>query len=254
MRDASRTHITHHASLVDMNKDSILYGIIGLLIGIMIGFFATNSINRSALVNAPTTVSGGAGAGGTGAALPPGHPPLDSAGSGSAEATAAATAASEKARKEPSNFDAQMQAASLNYQSRSYQQALEFYNRAYQLKPNDFEALTGLGNANYDLDRYAEAEGWYQQALQLKPDAVDVRSDLGSTYLLREPRDLDKAIAAYRGALSYNPRHEKTLQNLTVALLEKGDKTAAREMLKRLEEINPSNQALPELRSKAATP
>src|ERR1051326_8305542 len=200
-----------------MNKDNILYGIIGLLIGVIIGFFATNSINRSTLLNAPTSASGGASAGGAGA-LPPGHPPLDSAGG-----TAEAAAASEKARKESSNFDAQVQAASLNYQIRSYQQALEFYDRAYKLKPNDFEVLSKLGNVNFDMQRYPEAERWYQQALQLKPDDVNVRTDLGLTYFLREPRDLDKAIAAYRASLSYDPRHELTLQNLTAALIEKGD-------------------------------
>lgn len=232
-----------------MNKDNILYGIIGLLIGVIFGFFATNSINRGAMLTAPTTTSGGAAAAGAGA-LPPGHPPLDSAGSGSPEATAA----SEKARQEPSNFEAQMQAASLNSQSHNYQQALEFYDRAYKLKPNDFDVLAGLGNANFDLEHYPEAERWYQQALQLKPDAVNVLTDLGSTYFLRTPREVDKAIAAYRASLKYDPRHERTLQNLVGALIEKGDKTAAHEMLKRLEEVNSSNIALPELRSKVATP
>src|SRR5438105_4481279 len=112
----SQKQVAHHSSLGYMNKDNILYSIIGLLIGIMIGFFATNSINRSALLNAPATAAGGAGA------LPPGHPPLESAGGGQAEAAAA----SERARKEPSNFEAQMQAASLNSNIHSYQQALEF--------------------------------------------------------------------------------------------------------------------------------
>lgn len=232
-----------------MNKDNILYGIIGLLIGVILGFFATNSINRGVLLTAPTTTSGGATAGGTGA-LPPGHPSLDSTGSGAAEATAA----SEKARKESSSFEAQMQAASLNYQIRSYQQALEFYDRANKLKPNDFEVLASLGNVNFDLEHYPEAERWYQQALQLKPDAVNVLTDLGSTYFLRTPRELDKAIAAYRTSLNYDPRHERTLQNLVGALIEKGDKAAARETLKRLEEVNPSNTALPELRAKVAAP
>lgn len=230
-----------------MNKDNILYGIIGLLIGVILGFFATNAINRGAMLTTPTATSGGAAASGAGA-LPPGHPAIDSTGSGAAEATAA----SEKARKDSSNFDAQMQAASLNYQIRSYQQALEFYDRANKLKPNSFEVLSKLGDVNFDLENYPEAERWYQQALQLKPDAVNVLTDLGSTYFLRTPREVDKAIATYRASLKYDPRHERTLQNLVAALIEKGDKAAALETLKQLEQVNPSNQALPELRTKVA--
>jgi tetratricopeptide (TPR) repeat protein len=110
--------------------------------------------------------------------------------------------------------------------------------------------LANLGNVTFDMQRYQDAERWYQLALKIKPDAVNVRTDLGLTYFLREPKDVDKAIAAYRASLSYDPRHEQTLQNLATALIEKGDKAAARETLKQLEQVNPQNEALPKLRAK----
>jgi tetratricopeptide (TPR) repeat protein len=229
-----------------MNKDNILYGVIGLLIGLIIGYLATNSINRRALLTAQTSAPSGAAAGGAGN-LPADHPPL---GGGSGQQGGDVMAVIEKARKEPSNFDAQMQVGSLYYQIRRHTEALEFYDRAYKLKPEDFDVLTNLGNVTFDMQRYQDAERWYQLALKIKPDAVNVRTDLGLTYFLREPKEVDKAIAAYRASLSYDPRHEQTLQNLATALIEKGDKAAARETLKQLEQVNPQNEALPKLRAK----
>ncbi len=231
-----------------MNKDNILYGIIGLLVGVMLGYIITNSINRNTPTVAPTATPLGAAAGGSGA-LPADHPPLDGTGG---EGQADVMAVIEKARREVTNFEAQMEAASLYYQIKRYDQVLEFLKRAYQIRPDDFAVLANLGNVTFDLQRYEEAEQWYQRALKVRPDSPNVHADLGLTYYLRTPRDLDKAIAAFRAALSYDPRHEQALQNLTSALIEKNDKAAAREMLARLEQVNPNNESLTRLRAQLA--
>jgi tetratricopeptide (TPR) repeat protein len=234
-----------------MNKDNILYGTIGLLIGLIIGYLVTNSINRSALVSAPPAAASAAP--GSSSALPPDHPPVGSA-AASGGAMPEVTATLEKARNNPSDFDAQMQAANLYNQIQRHEQELEFLERAHKLKPNDYEVIVKLGNANFDLERWVEAEKWYQMALKIKPADVNVRTDLGLSYYSRQPPELDKAIAAYRVSLSYNPRHEITLQNLTQALIDKKDTAAARETLKQLEQVNPNNQALPRLRAQIEAP
>ena len=79
------------------------------------------------------------------------------------------------------------------------------------------------------------------------------RTDLGLTYYLRKPPDLDQAIATFREALSRNPKHEKTLQNLITALIDNGDAPAARAVLKELEGVNPGNPALPQFRERLGT-
>lgn len=240
-----------------MNKENILYGIIGLLVGVIVGFFVTNSINRSTPTTAPAAAASPApGAAGV---LPPDHPPPAATAAGGASASQPATggggpqadvtAAIQQARSEPKNFAAQMKAGSLYYQIGRYDQALEFYERARELKPDDFEALRELGNVTFDLKRWAEAEKWYQQALRLRPDDPNVRTDLGLTYYLREPRQLEQAVAAYRAALRADPRHEQALQNLTQALIDQSDRAGARETLRQLEQVNPSNQALAQFRA-----
>ena len=231
-----------------MNKDNILFGIIGLLAGVIIGYFVTSSINRSVPV---ATLTGQPGAiANPSVELPPDHPPTGGAGAAGGGMQGEIAAVIDRAKTEPNDFAAQMKAASLYYQIKRYEPALEFYERAQKIKPNDFDALTSLGNVTFDLKRYAEAARWYEQALKRRPDDVNVRTDLGLTYFLREPRDLDRAISAYRASLGYDPRHEKTLQNLITALLEKGDAAGARGFLGKLEQVNPNNEALAQFRAR----
>jgi tetratricopeptide (TPR) repeat protein len=155
----------------------------------------------------------------------------------------------QQARSEPANYDAQMKAAEMFLQINRKEGALEFYERAVKIKPNEFDLLVRLGDATFDQQRYEDAAKWYEQALKVKADTT-VRMDLGLTYYLRSPRDLDRAIEIFRDALKSAPRHEKTLQNLTRALIDKGDKAAAAASLKQLEQVNPKNPAIVDLRSR----
>ncbi|MBO0798555.1 MAG: tetratricopeptide repeat protein [Blastocatellia bacterium] len=228
-----------------MNKENILFGIIGLLAGVIIGYIGTNHINRT--YTTANTASTGAPTGREAGSVPANHPPASGSEDGQQGDVMAAI---DLAKKEPSNFNAQIEAAGLFRQIDRNQEALEYYERAYKIKPKDYNLLVKLADTNFDLEHYEEAERWYQEALKIDAKDPTVRMDLGLTYQLRQNRDLDKAIAEYRKALGYDPRHEKTLQNLTAALIDKGDKTAARETLKQLESVNPSNQALAQFRER----
>ncbi len=198
-----------------MNKEKSLYAIIGLLLGLIIGYAGTNSLNGAA----PTPAANNST---QSASLPPDHPSTaQQEGAESAPANAQAgggqgdvMAAIEQARKDPTNFDAQMKAAELFRQINRHEGELEFYERAVKVKPNDFNLLTRFGDANLALQRYDEATKLYQQALKS------------------------------------NPRHEVTLQNLALSLVEKGDKPAAASVIKQLEQINPGNSAIAQLRAR----
>jgi len=235
-----------------MNKPNYLYGIIGLLTGLIIGYIGTNYINQT---YRPPTTAGGPAAESN--ALPADHPPTGAPGDSSAPSSsgsnggpqAEVTAVIERARKEPANFESQIQAAELFRQINRFEGAIEFYERAFKTRPKDFKLLVALGDTNFELKRYEEAERWYQSALKQNPNDATVRNDLGLSFYLRSPRDLDKAIPAFRDALKIDPRYEKSLQNLTQALIDKGEKAAAGEILKRLEEVNPNNTAIAPLRS-----
>lgn len=227
-----------------MNKENSLYGIIGLLIGLIIGYAGTNSLNGKPPSPEPATAA-------QSASLPPDHPPAAGAGNATGSGPQGeVTAVIEQARKDLSNFEAQMKAADQFLQINRKEGALEFYQNAVKIKPNDFDLLVRLGDTTFDLGRHTDAADWYERALKLKPNDATVRMDLGLTFYLRQPRDLDRAIEHFRSALKSDSRHEKSLQNLTQALIEKGDKAAAAETLKQFEQVSPGNPSIAQFRSK----
>lgn len=227
-----------------MNKENIMFGLIGLLIGSIIGFMFANSVNRSAIETSATATTSAPSAN-SNPALPPDHPPIPAGdGDASAGAIQQVSAAIEKAKAEPQNFEAQMTAADLYYQIQRFDEAATFYEAASKLKPNDAEPLVKAGNAYFDGENYLEAEKLYTEALAKDPKDVAVRTDLGLTFYLREPRDLDRAIKEYKTSLGINPKHEVTLQNLVVAYREKGDAANLQKTIEELRGVNPNNPAL----------
>lgn len=227
-----------------MSKDNIMFGVIGVLLGVIVGYvFATNVNQREQARRASVSRTMEERAGNS--ELPANHPPISGASGSSSEA-----ALIERAQAEPSNFDAQMQAAALLYRNRRFDEAIEFLTRANRLRPESYEAIVALGNTNFDAGRYEIAEKWYADALVKNPQDVSVRTDLGLTFLLRQPgEDVDRAIKEFRRSLEIEPGHEQTLQNLVVALTKKGNLNEAHAALRKLAEINPNNQALTKLRS-----
>jgi tetratricopeptide (TPR) repeat protein len=137
-----------------------------------------------------------------------------------------------------------MTAGDLYYQIQRLDEAIEFYEKANRLRPDDNEPLIKLGNTYFDAKRYEDAERTYAAVLKRTPNDVNVRTDLGLTFFLRNPRDLDRAIKEYVAALAIEPEHEITLQNLAVAYKEKGDVQNLRQTMDRLGRVNPSNPFL----------
>lgn len=230
-----------------MTKDNILFGIVGLLLGLIIGFIATNSINQQALVNAAP-----AGMKQTGN-LPEGHPDINNGVMTSPDQQNAASmpqvqAAVELAKNNPNNFEAQLKAAEMYYQISRFDDAINFLKQANQLKPDDYETIVNLANANFDGSHFEEAEKWYSAALVKKADDVNVRTDLGLTFLFRDPPNYDRGIQEFERSLATDPNHVQTLQNLTVAYTKKGDAAKAKATLAKLESLDPKNEAIAKLR------
>ncbi len=225
-----------------MNKQNILFGIIGLIVGSVIGFFAANSINRNSqqivLENQPNapfqnqqiqTVSVK-------------EQPIQSGMLPDIAATL------DKAKNAPDNFDAQMKAGDVYLQIKGFEKAVEFYERAHRIKPEDYETIVKLGNTYFDFRRFEEAGKWYEQALSKKSDDTNVRTDLGISFVERENPDLDRAIKEFQTSLQTNPKHEPTLYNLGIAYFKKGNMVEADKALAQLETVNPTSQLVGRLR------
>ena len=238
-----------------MNKENVLFGIIGLLLGLIIGFTATNYINRNSVGTAPIAPVQ------TANAPLPGQQPLPQVNNqvvreqnqtGGKTGGAALPQVQEKldrANNNPNDFAAQTEAAEMYYRIKGFEKAAQYYEKANRIKPDDYDTIVKIGNAYYDGGKYELAEKWYTQALAKNPDDVNVRTDLGVTFVERANPDLDRAIQEFRGSLKRNPNHEQTLNNLAIALSRKGDTAGLEETLAQLEKVNPSNPILAKLRS-----
>jgi tetratricopeptide (TPR) repeat protein len=228
-----------------MIKESFLYAIIGVFLGLILGFMLANSFSKSTMLM-PVTAGVQQNPN-----LPEGHPNV---GGNSRlpgqqeEITPDIQAAIDKAKQEPKNFESQTKAAELTYDIQRLNEAIEFLKRANELKPDDYQTIVNLGNAYFDAEQFVEAEKWYLAALAKKPDDVNARTDLGLTFIFRQPPNYDRAIQEFQRSLETNPNHPQTLQNLTVAYTKKGDAVKAKLALSRLENLDASNSVIPKLR------
>jgi tetratricopeptide (TPR) repeat protein len=120
------------------------------------------------------------------------------------------------ARSNPKDFEAQMQAAQLEYQIQQYDEAIKFLLTANQIRPDSYETIANLGMINMDAGHLDAAEKWYRAALAKRPDDVPV------------------------------------LDGLCAVLLSAGKTQAAEEAINKLAKLDPTNQDLANFRSKLA--
>ena len=223
-----------------INKENTLFGIVGLLLGLIVGFYFANSVNQGAVV-----VSAAGSQQPASGNLPPGHPTVNgNSTNGSMPETQAVI---DKAKQNPTDFQAQLDAAELYYQIQRFDGAIEFLKKANELQPDNYEVIVQLGNANFDADNYEVAEKWYANALEKKPNEANVRTDYGLTFMFRDKPDYDRAISEFSKVLVTDSKHEQALQNLAVAYTKKGDVARAKASLEKLSQASPSNSAIAKL-------
>jgi tetratricopeptide (TPR) repeat protein len=146
--------------------------LIGLLIGLVGGFKFANSNYRKAQIAAVNAQAAKAAAN------------LGTAQAGGSDAHSAGQAQNqvneliERARANPNDYDAQLDAADQYLQIQRPQSALEFLQKALKLKPTDPRAMSAQSTAYLLLGNFPESAQWARKALGQKPD------DLGAKLLL----------------------------------------------------------------------
>ena len=181
-----------------MNRENILFAIIGLLLGFIVGFIFASSMSQKAAQTQTASASQN---------MPSDHPPVGAAQGGMDPAAMReqVTAQIEKARAEPKNFDAQIKAAELYYQIQRYDQAIEYLLKANTLKPTDFDTVAGLGVVNSQAGHFDQAEKWFRAALKMKPDDERVLTGLADATLQKgDAKAAQDAIAQLEKAYPSN--------------------------------------------------
>jgi tetratricopeptide (TPR) repeat protein len=183
-----------------MNKDNLMFAIIGLLLGFIIGFMVHSVLSqRESAPRGPMQQT---------QSMPPNHPPVggDQAGDTGQQMLASVQTAMKQARENPNDFEAQVTAAKLEYQIQRFDQAIEYLLAANKIKPTDFETLAMLGVANLDAKHYDAAAKWYKAALLKKPD--DLVSLDGYCFVLLQTGDAKVAEDAINKLAKVDPTNQ----------------------------------------------
>ena len=244
-----------------MSKNNILFGVIGLFAGLVISFILTNALYHGErdMTRETTTRSG--------------EKRVDA---GSADANSEddslASISEEEIREAITKADARADDIALqrNFGLALYQYATQtrdtrflpdvarFLKRAHDADPKDHDLIVQLADVLFSIGQssdpasFIEARTLYLKALEMKPDDPGVRARLGLTYYFGQPSDPQRAIVEYRKSLALDPRHEPALQNLASALITVGNYEEAQKRIDELQKLNPSHEALPNLRAQLA--
>jgi tetratricopeptide (TPR) repeat protein len=151
--------------------------LVGLLIGLYGGFKIANSQYRSMLERDLKTSIAGA---------------TKSAGAASGTAIEETRQIIDKARRNPDDIEAQLDAADQFMQISRPDEALPFLQRAHQIDQQDPRALAGLGMAGFLTGKYDEAINWASQSLAIRPGNPGASFLLIASYI-RTNQKLDVA-------------------------------------------------------------
>lgn len=135
-----------------MKKTNLLFVVIGLVVGLFSGFKIANRNYRTELKDNRDRAA---------AAVISSTNPAKKA----SEVEAVIT----KARNNPGDYQAQFDAAEQFLSIQRAEGAVEFLNRALQIKPNDADALAGLGEVYYVQQKFDDAINYSRRALKERP-------------------------------------------------------------------------------------
>jgi len=106
--------------------------------------------------------------------------------------------------------------------------------------PNDADAVLKLANLNFDIHNWPRAQELYSQYLKLRPGNPDVLTDLGISY--RETQKFEEALEQFRQARKLAPGHWQSYFNEVVVLafdLKRYDEAGP--VLQELQRMQPGN-------------
>ncbi len=136
-----------------------------------------------------------------------------------------------------------------NHPDVSNGQMVQLFKEAIEKNPKDAELMTRYGNFLFDQERFKEAVAEYEKVLAINPKNPDVRTDMATA--LWNLGESDRAMTEYEHSLKDDPRHLLTHVNLFLAYLEgRRDIKTAESYLRKMEEIDASYPAIPQLKEK----
>lgn len=117
-----------------------------------------------------------------------------------------------------------------------------------RLSPKNADAYESLGEVYYYKADYDHAIETLQFVKKLDPESDRVECDLGMIY--QKKGEMEKALRHFQEAMRLAPNNPRNLDYTLQMALELKRKLLAEKIFVRLQEVNPENQKLPELKEK----
>lgn len=125
-----------------------------------------------------------------------------------------------------------------SYQKSDYQNALDFLNRANELRPNSAQTLSNLGLVYNAMFNYQSALECFDLAITSNPNIPETHNNRGNA--LKGLNRGQEAINAYQQALILRPDYAEALSNQGVIILEEGRPEKAIPLFKKALAANPN--------------
>ncbi len=129
------------------------------------------------------------------------------------------------------NIPARINLASMYANANRPKQAKEQYEKVLAIDPTHEEALVNLSKCYLAEKQYDEAIKYLNKVAEAYPNNGDVHFELGNIFWKRQ-NNIDKALTEYKLAVTLKPENMGFYENYKNALLEKGEKVDAIELLK----------------------
>ena len=114
-------------------------------------------------------------------------------------------------KKQRNHFDALQLLATIYVQVKQYELALQFFDKALNIKNTNSAVFNNRGIVLKELNRYDEALTSYDKALRIKPDYAEALNNRGIT--LQELKRFDEALTSFDTALRIKPDFAEAMSN-----------------------------------------
>jgi tetratricopeptide (TPR) repeat protein len=147
----------------------------------------------------------------------------------------AATSFQTAIEQDPNHFDAFFKLAGLYY-PRKPQQAIQYLERAREIKPQDVQVLVTLGNAYLEQGNFQRCVETFNSMLQINPGYSEAHFFLGKAYIeiydekadkFTKDTTLNKAIEYFNKAIEIYPNYVEAYYLRGACYEEKGEKAKA---------------------------
>jgi tetratricopeptide (TPR) repeat protein len=193
-----------------VNKDNVLFGVIGILLGFLAGYLLHEVMAARQPPRLRPGDAAAAAAAGTGGA---GEAPADANGPGPGGAGGPG-----------------------GPQMAAIQQLRERVEK----NPNDDAALLQLANANFEIQRWDRAQELYLRYLKMKPNQLAVMGDLGLTY--RNQGKYQEALDLFRQVTKLDPSNwQSRFYEVVILGIDLKQYDAAQQVLAELRKMQPNN-------------